>query len=274
MNAYTTSPTAPETAYQPVDAGGSEQGAGSSGGVIARFESGDPADTSGFVSSSGEPDLPGAEDFPAEPEESPVETAGSPGEREGERVLIAEQGALVVQSENASGVSTTRASIDVNVGEDGQVVFTEIQEEAFSTVGLRVVSIGRVSDNSIAIEIEDSGSRSGVTEFGGSLSDGQRLPSWIQVDPYTGAVVIENVPAGRSKIDIRIQAIGGDGQVRILDLNLDLDELLKRKPTVEAPTPESLGDSTGYLPLSEQLEAELAGKYQYGSQLVAMLEAS
>jgi VCBS repeat-containing protein len=270
----TTSPTAPETAYQPVDAGGSEQGAGSSGGVIARFESGDPADTSGFVSSSGEPDLPGAEDFPAEPEESPVETAGSPGEPAGERVLIAEQGALVVQSENSSGVSTTRASIDVNVGEDGQVVFTEIQEEAFSTVGLRVVSIGRVSDNSIAIEIEDSGSRSGVTEFNGSLSDGQRLPSWIQVDPYTGAVVIENVPAGRSKIDIRIQAIGGDGQVRILDLNLDLDELLKRKPTVEAPTPESLEDSTGYLPLSEQLEAELAGKYQYGSQLVAMLEAS
>ncbi|MFC4260927.1 DUF4347 domain-containing protein [Marinobacter lacisalsi] len=267
----TNPPPAPDTTYQPVDVG-SVASDGLPDGLVGQVESGDPADSSGFVSSEPVTERLESPDTDGELGE-PVEESAESGARPGERVLLAEEGALVVQNQNPDGNTTTRASVDVNVGDDGQVVFTDVQREAFSTVSLSVASIGRTSDATIEIDIEDTSPNASAQQYSGSLAGGQSLPSWIQVDPSTGSVTIDNPPAGQSKVDIRVQAIGSDGQVRILELKLDLEELLRRQQMDAQPEAMVPDDVSAYRPLADQLEAELASRDNYGSRLVAMLGA-
>ena len=261
-------PLAPETDFQPVDPGSSSL----PDGLVGQVESGDPADASGFVAPEPVTEAPEAPASDSETTDA-VEEPSASETRPGERVLIAEEGALVVQSQNPDGNTTTRASVDVNVGDDGQVVFSDIQREAFSTVSLSVASIGRTSDTTVEIDIEDTSPNAGTQQYSGSLAGGESLPDWIKVDPATGSVTIDNPPAGQSKVDLRVQALGSDGQVRILELKLDLEELLKRPSVDSQPAPETSEEATGYQPLAEQLEAELATRNDYGNRLVAMLGA-
>jgi hypothetical protein len=190
-----------------------------------------------------------------------------------EQVIISEPGALVVQTQSPDGNTSVRASVDVSVSSDGQVIFTDIQQEAFSTVSLAVVSIDRTAENQLTIAIQDTSPTANSQLYTGSLSNGESLPEWISLDPTTGSVTMNNPPAGQKEISIRIQAVGADGQMRVLELKLDLDELLKRNADGEqaeaAPQ-----EPVAFIPLSEQLEAELVAQEQYGDRLMALLQSA
>ncbi len=64
--------------------------------------------------------------------------------------------------------------------------------------------------------------------YTGRLSSGESLPSWIKLDPSTGSLTLSERPAGQKEVSVRIQTVGSDGQVRVLELNLDLDKLFGR----------------------------------------------
>ena len=192
-----------------------------------------------------------------------------------ETIIMSEPGALVIQTQTPDGNTTLKASVDVNVDASGQVVFTDVQQEAFSTVSLAVASIDVTADNQVTIDIQDTSPTASTQQYSGSLGNGESLPSWIQLDPATGTVMIDNPPVGQKEVVIRIQAMGSDGQLRVLELKLDLEELLKRT-AVTADQADEVADeglSTGFVPLNDQLETELAAREQYGDRLLAMLHS-
>ena len=124
------------------------------------------------------------------------------------------------------------------------------------------------------IAIQDTSTNGGSQRYGGTLSSGEQLPGWIQLDPITGSVTISNPPAGQKEVSIRVQAIGSDGQIRVLELKLDLEELFKRAAGADAETAEPADvESTGFIPLNDQLAAEIAARNHYGSRLVSMLQS-
>ena len=193
-----------------------------------------------------------------------------------EQVILSERGALVIQTQNPDGKTSVRASVDVSVMRDGVVVFTDVQREAFSSVALAVVSMERTADKVLTVTIQDTRQTGNSQLYTGSLSNGESLPSWIKLDPNTGTLTLSNRPAGQKEVSVRIQTIGSDGQARVLELNLDLDELFEGSSLVTDPALiETEGqEPIGFVPLSDQLEAELTAHNNYGDRLMALLQSA
>lgn len=183
-----------------------------------------------------------------------------------ETVLLAQENAVVIQNVTTDGQVTTTASVDVNVTESGQVVFTQAQQQAFDVVALSVTRIA-AQDGAVSIDVADSRADSAQL-YSGTMADGTALPSWVSIDPATGSVTA-NPPEGVTELAIRVRAIDSDGQVRILEIKVDLDELQ------EGAEPEAATGSAavGFTPLSDQLAAEAHELDAYGDRLVAILSA-
>ncbi|SMR77746.1 VCBS repeat-containing protein [Marinobacterium sediminicola] len=243
-------------------------------GVIDEGGTGDPTDGSGYMDDGGddsgtEIDTSGS----GVESESDGDTGGSTG---GDEIIImAEPGALVVQSVNTDGNTTTRASVDVQVNSDGQVLFSDDQQQAFSTVSLQVVGIDRVAAGEVLVVVQDTSLDANSQFYTASLGNGEALPEWITLDPATGSVKLIEPPAGEQEVVIRITAIGSDGTVRVLELKLDLPQLFNPQ------TGDNLSDNnalqlkeSGFRPFAEQLENELANRDQYGTRLMAMLKSA
>ena len=268
-----TPPPAPDTDSQPVEL---PQSGMPDGLVSESGDTRDPLDSSGFMPSSGLGFESVVEDAIGEGSEpfDDLQGADNDGEGRSEQVILSEPGAIAVQVRNPDGSTTVRASIDVNVNEAGQVEFTQVQRDAFDVVSLVVTSIKSNSEGQVVIAIQDTSTNGGTQRYSGTLSSGEQLPGWIQLDPTTGSVTIGNPPAGQKEVSIRVQAIGSDGQIRVLELKLDLEELFKRAAgaDTEAVEPVDL-ESTGFIPLNDQLAAEIAARDHYGSRLVSMLQS-
>ncbi len=265
-----TPPPAPDTDSQPVK----NDLSGMPDGLVGNQDgSNDPADSSGFMQPSLVEPESGNDDVDQEPDQpvSEPQDGGGDGDGATEQVILSEPGALVVESKSSDGSTSVRASVDVNVNASGQVEFSQDQQNAFETVSLAVASINNSAEGQLVIAIEDTSTTASSQLYSGGLSNGEQLPGWIQLDPITGSVTIANPPAGQKEVSIRIQAVGIDGQVRVLELKLDLEELLKRPVAGEGT--EIDADTAGFVPLNDQLEAELAARDQYGDRLMAMLQS-
>ena len=268
-----TPPAAPDSDFQPVEL---PQSGMPDGLVSESGDTRDPLDSSGFMPSSGlgfESVVEDAIGEGSEPSDD-LQGADNGSEDRSEQVILSEPGAIAVQVRNSDGSTTVRASVDVNVNEAGQVEFTQVQQDAFDVVSLVVTSIQSNSEGQVVIAIQDTSTNGGSQRYGGTLSSGEQLPGWIQLDPTTGSVTISNPPAGQKEVSIRVQAIGSDGQIRVLELKLDLEELFKRAAGADAETAEPADvESTGFIPLNDQLAAEIAARDHYGSRLVSMLQS-
>lgn len=262
-------PPAPENDTQSIDTGFTSMPTG----LVSNGGSSDPTGDSGFMKGNTEGFVAGgtgtgeaegtAGDNGAPQQEQP---SGDTGE---ERVVLSEAGALVTETRTADGRINLKASVDVVVTDSGEVIFSDAQKEAFGVVSLAVASISQTADAEIVIDIEDTSPNAASQVYSGTLGDGTRLPDWISLDPATGTVTINNAPVGQKEVIIRVQAIGADGQVRVLELKLDLEELLKKlKETQPDVEPE-----VSFVPLSEQLETELVARDQYGARLMALLQS-
>jgi VCBS repeat-containing protein len=272
----TTPPSAPETDTQSIETSLSDM---PDGLVNDTGSTTDSTAGSGYMAPSTDTGLDTADqgsEFESNTNE-PAGELGDNGDQTGgstEQVILSEPGALVVQTQNPDGSTSVRASVDVSVTDDGEVVFSDVQQEAFSTVSLAVVSISQTADNELTINIQDTSPAANSQLYTGSLSSGESLPSWISLDPATGSVTLTNPPAGQKEVSLRIQAVGADGQMRVLELKLDLDELLKRSAEAEAVEGETEQEPVGFTPLSDQLEAELVARDQYGDRLMSLLQSA
>ncbi|WP_445400288.1 beta strand repeat-containing protein [Zobellella sp. An-6] len=193
----------------------------------------------------------------------------TPAQGQTETLLLSANNALVVQIRGTDGNVTTRASVDVSVSETGEVVFTEVQRQAFDAVALSVSGIVSTADNRLTIDIVDAKAGQGQV-YVGTLADGSALPDWITIDPQTGNVTVSS-PGQLSELAIRIQAVGSDGQVRVLEIKLDVDAVLRKQATAEPEQPTAALPVTGFVPLAEQLAAEVDAMEGYGNRLLTML---
>ncbi|WP_298719094.1 VCBS domain-containing protein [uncultured Oceanisphaera sp.] len=184
-------------------------------------------------------------------------------------VLLSETGVLVVQTIGTDGNTTVRASVDVSVNDNGEVVFSEVQRQAFDTIAMSVSSIVPTSRDQLSISIADSKAEQGQS-YSGSLADGSVLPNWVTIDPNTGNVTV-NSPGQVKDLTLRIQAVGSDGQVRILEIKLDIEALLRDKAAGESEQTSTALPNTGFVPLSEQLATEVDTMEAYGNRLLNML---
>ncbi|WP_027859603.1 VCBS domain-containing protein, partial [Marinobacterium jannaschii] len=187
-----------------------------------------------------------------------------------ETVLLAEANAIVVQTVSSDGQVTVTASVDVNVSDSGEVVFSDAQQQAFDVVALSVSRI-TASEGSVNIEVADTRG-DGAQSYSGSMADGSSLPAWVSIDAATGSITA-TPPEGVTELAIRVRAIDADGQVRILEIKVDLETLGED----EGEGGESSGGNEtaaiGFVPLSQQLAAEADATDAYGDQLVAILTA-
>ncbi len=183
-----------------------------------------------------------------------------------EQVLLAEQGTLVVKSTNVDGNTTLKAEVDVNVTTDGKVVFNDAQREAFDIISLSMSSI-QIQDGWIEISLEDSRAHKAEL-YVGSLANGDALPSWVTVDTATGGVSI-NPPPGVDELIMRIKVIDSDGQIRILELKLDLKGLRENLSGAVLQAGPMVADA--FVPLSEQLQ--VANQSAYGERLTSLFSS-
>lgn len=260
-------PPPPETDTQSI----SNDLSGLPTGLVNEGESSDPAAGSGFMTgdtSGGAGDV-GTSDLsveaPGEPQSGQAEAdSGS------ERIVLSEEGATVTETRSADGNISLKASVDVVVTDSGEVVFSDAQQEAFGVVSLAVASINQTSGTDLVIDIEDTSPNASNQAYSGSLGDGGSLPSWISLDPATGSVTISNPPTGQREVIVRIQAIGADGQVRVLELKLDLEKLLKQ----QVQERQDVEPDVSFVPLSQQLETQLVAHEQYGARLMSLLQST
>jgi VCBS repeat-containing protein len=189
------------------------------------------------------------------------ESGGSTGGDE--IVLLSEQGAIVIETNTpgTGGNTVIRAVVEVNVASNGAVEFSESQNDAFELVSLYLSNIQH-EETAIQLTISDN-LVDKVKLYTGSLGDGSPLPAWIQVDSRSGNLSI-NPPDNLEDLIVRIRAIDNDGQVRILELNLN--QLLQNLNHDQTGS-DSLTDS--FIPLSEQLRDVPTSNY--GEQLAILL---
>ncbi|MDD3674330.1 DUF4347 domain-containing protein [Thauera propionica] len=201
--------------------------------------------------------------------------ARSAGNSGTERILVAEGNTRVSEVVSPDGrVTSVRASIQVEVAANGQVVFNDVQKQAFGIVGLSVSSISS-GDNGLSVSIADAARGQDTQFYTGELGNGESLPDWITVDQTTGEITIGNPPPGIDAVTVRVKAIGSDGKVRMLDIELKLSDLLKRKSLqdLQPDSTETL-EPVGFVPLTDQVAAEVASSDGYGERLIALLEAA
>ena len=249
--------------------GDSGLGASADGSDTTLGEGVDGGETASTAGQQGSTAQSGDSDNSADAGAAGEDSAGEYGTEE---IIISEEGAEAVVTTGSDGQTTqVRASIDVNVSTDGEVLFSDSQQEAFEVVALAVASIGKSSGDTIVVGIEDTSPSASSQVYSGSLGDGSSLPEWIQVDPTTGSITIRQVPADTREVVIRVQAVGADGQVRVLELKLDLDELQRLEVDNASEQAET---AAAFEPLAQQLEVAMQASDHYGDRLITLLESA
>ncbi len=156
------------------------------------------------------------------------------------------------------------ASVDVNVTDSGEVVFTDDQLQAFDVVSMRIDNIDHSSEL-LQVSIVDNITQDQI--YTGTLGDGTPLPEWVTVDSETGSVSA-NPPEDEDEVIIRVKATGYDGNIRILEIKLNLQQLRDNNNTGDTAT----NDQTVFVPFSEQVTEKIDKQNEHGEQLVAALK--
>ncbi|MBT3893076.1 MAG: hypothetical protein HOI61_09590, partial [Gammaproteobacteria bacterium] len=200
-------------------------------------------------------------------EEAPLETAPAettPTENQDDN----REQAPAVSALKVEPIGPT-SSVEVNVGADGQVQFSNSEQSDLS--GLTVADVQSGINGSVTVKINDT-EASGDALYNASLADGTPLPKWMSIDPTTGTITGQP-PEGVKKVEVRILAQDASGKMRALDVTLDFEE----KEGVgedEAATDEETQSHGGmFIPLSEQIAFETNHYDHYGSQLLDTLES-
>ena len=164
---------------------------------------------------------------------------------------------------NGAIVSESRVSVDV--GANGQVRVSEIAGQSSNVTGLTVASLITQTDR-VSISLADTGA---AASYSATLSDGSSLPSWVEVNPSTGEVTMIP-PAGQGKITLKINATDAEGNIRVLEIEVDLDNL---PAPVQNELTESAAQANGaiFVPLDEQLAIAAEQFDEYGNDLMKLL---
>ncbi|MGE0052130.1 MAG: hypothetical protein AB7S49_11470, partial [Arcobacter sp.] len=157
---------------------------------------------------------------------------------------------------NTNEKGNLQANVDLNVLNNGQVVFNQDNQDSFSIVGITIEDI-KINNNYIDVKVVDIKS---AQNFIVTQIDGTPLPNGLSYDPRTGNIT-GVIPEDLEKLEISIKAINLDGTTRVLNLKLDLKEL-KQKMQAEV--------NEKFIGLKEQIAFENQKLDGYGSYLTKL----
>jgi|GEM_PF-2299728 autotransporter-associated beta strand protein/VCBS repeat-containing protein len=165
------------------------------------------------------------------------------------------------QAAGSNTVVVSESRVAVNVGADGRVQVSEASGVSTNTTGLTVATIVPQGER-VSITIADT---STVARYSGTLADGTQLPDWVEINPTTGEVTM-TPPPGQGTITLKVNAVDADGNVRILEIEVDLESLSQTAPA------DTVTDITSvYMSLDDQLSVAAEQYDDYGSSLMKLL---
>ncbi|MDY0327697.1 MAG: DUF4347 domain-containing protein [Arcobacteraceae bacterium] len=139
-------------------------------------------------------------------------------------------------------------TFNINVGNDGQVVFNDNQNGMDSdNFGIESVNI---ENKFIAITISGEDNQT----YNATLADGSPLPNGFVIDSKTGTIT-GILPEGVEELDIIIKASGKDG-VKTINVKINVKDMKGNQQLV---------------PLKEQVSAEIEKHESYGTNLLFTL---
>jgi fibronectin-binding autotransporter adhesin len=165
------------------------------------------------------------------------------------------------QAAGSNTVVVSESRVAVNVGADGRVQVSEASGVSTNTTGLTVATIVPQGER-VSITIADT---STVARYSGTLADGTQLPDWVEINPTTGEVTM-TPPPGQGTITLKVNAVDADGNVRILEIEVDLESLPQT-----APADTVTNVSSVFMSLDDQLAVAAEQYDDYGSGLMKLL---
>ncbi|MBR7889685.1 DUF4347 domain-containing protein [Marinomonas sp. A79] len=175
------------------------------------------------------------------------------------------EASAVVPTVPVNGVVIAESRVAVNVGTDGQVQVSD-QETAVNTTDLTVASF-TYEAQTVQITIADA--RPGGS-YSATLADGTALPSWVEVNATTGEITM-TPPEGQGALSLKINAVDADGNIRVLELDVDLEDTVESSDEIEDPLAMLAPQGDGYMPLDQQLSLASEQFDDYGSDLMKLL---
>uniref|UniRef100_A6VVW9 Autotransporter-associated beta strand repeat protein n=1 Tax=Marinomonas sp. (strain MWYL1) TaxID=400668 RepID=A6VVW9_MARMS len=165
----------------------------------------------------------------------------------------------------SNGVIVSESRVSVDVGANGQVRVTEGVGQLSNSTGLTIASMVTQADR-VSISLSDTGV---AASYSATLVDGSSLPSWVEVNPTTGEISM-TPPSGQGKITLKINAVDASGNIRVLEVEVDLDQL---PASVQDESTESAtqANSAVFVPLDEQLAIAAEQFDEYGNDLMKLL---
>jgi len=150
------------------------------------------------------------------------------------------------------------ADVDLNVTNDGRVIFGDDSAQSFETVGMVIETIDFTTEK-VEFKIVDSrvGQKYTVT-----LADDSPLPESLVFDPNTG-LISGQIPEEMEILEVKVSAQATDGTTRVLKIKIDVKEL---KQQIE-------NNQAKFETLGEQINAENDKITNYGSFISTLFSA-
>ena len=168
-------------------------------------------------------------------------------------------------SENSTLTAKNIASVKIKMSQDGLLLvdYNSIDE---GSSGLTVAS-PTLADGKFAMQIKDKIGGSPGVSYTAVMADGTPLPGWIEIDSKSGLITGE-APQGVQIIDLKIISNDSLGNTQELYIKLDLANENLDSALNSTELPSASGDFELF---SNQIVNELESNEQYGSYLIESL---
>jgi len=136
----------------------------------------------------------------------------------------------------------------------------------------------RMGEGKYVLNIIDD-NQSNVKSYTAVMKDGEALPSWISIDPKTGAISADpskninnsSVPSfiadAPTVLELKIVAEDEDGKERVIDVEVNLEDLTTEQTNTEESNEES--EEVSFVPLQDQINQQIQQSDNYGEQFIS-----
>ncbi len=172
------------------------------------------------------------------------------------------------------------SNVNVIRENDGQVNETasnNLNANADFIGNLRLSDV-RMGEGKYVLNIIDD-NQSNVKSYTAVMKDGEALPSWISIDPKTGAISADpskninnsSVPSfiadAPTVLELKIVAEDEDGKERVIDVEVNLEDLTTEQTNTEESNEES--EEVSFVPLQDQINQQIQQSDNYGEEFIS-----
>ena len=163
-------------------------------------------------------------------------------------------------------------------GKTDDVVSNNLNAET-DFLGTMKLSDIQVDAGKYTLDVIDD-NQSNVKLYKAEMKDGSSLPEWITIDPETGAISADPsigrtgsaapafLTSSLQVLELKIIAEDEDGKERIIEVDINLDEIATPSETEEQVNET---DEVSFIPLDEQLKLQSQKIDNYGEKIISLV---